>query len=98
MRGAFQTHRLTALGKRLEVAAGPAAKVQYGERRVTLDALQQCSDVLLDVMVARALPERLGAPVVVIQRATGDASRSCGLSFISDPGRVLVIIAAHSPD
>ena len=74
MRGAFQTDRgVTELGKRFEVAAGPAAKVQYRKRRGTLDALQQRSDVLLDVVVARALPERFGAPVVVVQRATGDA-------------------------
>src|SRR5208283_5436461 len=35
-RGAFQTHdEVTQIGKHLEVASGPAAKIEYRERRVT---------------------------------------------------------------
>src|SRR6516164_6440859 len=41
-------------------------------RRLTLDALQQRSDVLVDVMIARALPKILGVLVVVTQREISD--------------------------
>ena len=73
MRGAFQTDRdVTELGKHLEVAAGPAAEIQDRKGRLALDPLQERSDVLADVMRARALPELLGALVVMIQREIGD--------------------------
>ena len=72
-RGAFQTYRdVTELGERLEVASGPAAKIEDRERRVTLDGSQQRCDVLADVVIARAFPEILGMPVVVVQREAGD--------------------------
>jgi hypothetical protein len=64
-RCAFQTYReVTELGEYLEVASGPAAEIEYRERRVTLDGLQQRLDVLADVMITRAF-QYLGAPVVV---------------------------------
>ena len=53
LRGAFQAYcDVTEFGKYLEVAAGPAAKIKYRIRRLTLDALQQRSDVLVDVVIA----------------------------------------------
>src|ERR1700676_4123040 len=73
MRGAFQAYRDVAqFGKHFEVAAGPAAEIQYRIRRFTLDALQQGRDVLADVVVARAFPEIFGALVVVTEREIGD--------------------------
>jgi hypothetical protein len=47
-------------GKHLEVAAAPAAKIQYGVRLLTFDALQQRGDVLVDVVIARTFPEIFG--------------------------------------
>src|SRR5437762_13763769 len=45
MRGAFQAHRNVAeFGKHPEVAPGPAAKIEYRERRLTIDVLQQRCD------------------------------------------------------
>ena len=65
-RGAFQTYRdVTEFGERLEVASRPAAKIEYRERRVTLDVSQQRFDVLADVVIARAFSEIFGTPVVV---------------------------------
>jgi hypothetical protein len=63
---------MTAFGKRLEVAPGPAAEIQYCEGRFVLNESQQRSNVLADVVIARPLPEILGMPVVVFQREVGD--------------------------
>src|SRR6266540_1783026 len=63
---------VTEIGKRLQVPPGPAAQVENRERRLALDIPQQRRDILADVVIARALPEILGAAVVVIQRAGGD--------------------------
>src|ERR1022692_2325053 len=52
---------VTEFRKHLEVATGPAAKIQDRKRRLTLDPLQQRSDVLFDVVIARALPKLFGA-------------------------------------
>src|SRR5688572_262822 len=72
-RGAFQTYRDVAeLGERLEVASRSAAEIEDRERRVALDGSQQRFDVLADVVIARALPEIPGMPVVVLQREAGD--------------------------
>src|SRR5918999_3186003 len=72
-RGAFQTYGdVTEFGERLEVASGPAAEIEDRERRVTLHGLQQRFDFLTDVVSARALPEIIGTPVVVVQREAGD--------------------------
>jgi hypothetical protein len=71
--GAFQAYGdVTQLGKRLEVASRPAAEIEDRERRVALDRSQQRFDVLPDVVIARALPELLGTPVVVLQREVRD--------------------------
>jgi hypothetical protein len=54
VRDAFQTYRdVTEFGKHLEVAPGPAAKIEYRETRLTLDVLQQRRDVQADVVIAR---------------------------------------------
>src|SRR6516165_1801973 len=82
MWGAIQPYRdVTELGKHLEVAAGPAAKIQYRIRRLTLDALQQRSDVLVDVVIARAFPEILGMLVVVTQREISDLCQVFRIQF-----------------
>ena len=73
MRGAFQTYRdVTEFGKHLEVAPGSAAKIEYRERRLAIDVLQQRCDVLADVVIARAFPELLGTLIIVFQREAGD--------------------------
>src|SRR6266568_850419 len=63
---------MAEIGKRLQVPPGPAAQVENRERRFALDIPQQRRDVLADVVIARALPEIVGAAVVVIQGAGGD--------------------------
>ena len=59
---------MAAIGKSLEVAPGPAAEIQDRERPLALDGLQQRRNILADIMVAGALPEILGTPVVMVQR------------------------------
>src|SRR5688572_17586810 len=72
-RGAFQAYGdVTELGECLEVASRPAAEIEDRERWVALDGSQQRFDVLADVMIARAFPEILGVPIVVLQREAGD--------------------------
>jgi hypothetical protein len=69
----LQTNRdMTAFGKRLEVASGPAAEIEYHEGRFALNESQQRRDILADVMIARPFPKLLGTPVVVFQREVGD--------------------------
>ena len=63
---------MTEFGKHLEVASRPAAKIEYRERRFTLDVLQQRLDVLADVVIARTFPQILGTLVVMFQRAVGN--------------------------
>ena len=73
IRSTFQTHRDVAkFCECPEVATWPAAKIYYGEGRWAFDALQQRSDVLLDVVIARARPEIFGTLVVMIQRDVAD--------------------------
>src|SRR4051794_21698938 len=73
VRGTFQTYRnVTEFGKHLEVAPGSATKIEYRERRFAIDVLQQRRDVLADVVIACALPERLGAQIVMFQREASD--------------------------
>ena len=44
VRDAFQTYRdVTEFGKHLEVAPGPAAKIEYRETRVTLDVFNSAA-------------------------------------------------------
>src|SRR5712671_2772286 len=73
VRGALQTNRdMTAFGKRLEVASGPAAEIEYHEGWFALNESQQRRDILADVVIARPFPKLLGTPVVVFQREVGD--------------------------
>jgi len=72
-RGAIQSYRdVTESSKHLEVASWSAAEIQYRERRSPLDVLQQCRNVLADVVILRAFVKILGIPVVVFQREAGD--------------------------
>jgi hypothetical protein len=72
-RDAFQTYRdVTEFGKHLEVAPGPATKIEYRETRLTLDVLQQRRDVLAHIVIARAFPEIFGTLAVMFQREVGD--------------------------
>src|ERR1700730_11727700 len=65
-RGAVQTHRdVTEVGKGLEVASWSAAKIDYRERWLAIDVLQQRHDILADVVIARAFPEVIGATIVL---------------------------------
>jgi hypothetical protein len=67
MFGTLQTYSyVTEFRKHLEVATGPAAKIQNRKRRFTLDPLQQRSDVLFNVVIASALPKLFGALAVMI--------------------------------
>ena len=73
MHGAFQTNGdVTLFGKHFEVAPWSAAKIEYRERRLTVNMLQQHINVLADVVIARAFPEFFGTLVVVLKREVGD--------------------------
>jgi hypothetical protein len=52
-----------------QVATGPAAEVEDGERRLAADVPQQRRDVLRDVVILRAGAKLLGVLPVVSQRA-----------------------------
>src|SRR5690606_1238482 len=51
-----------------QVAPRSTAEVEDGEGRLALDMAQELGDVLADVMLASALPERVGALLVVAER------------------------------
>src|SRR4051812_49823023 len=73
VRCALQTHgKVAEFGKYLEVAPGPAAEIEYRERQVAFDALQQRRDILADVVIAGALPELFGTAIVMLQREVCD--------------------------
>jgi len=55
-----------------EIAPGPATEVQDAKRRLAFDMTQQGLDVLAHVVIARALPERGGASLVIGERLRGD--------------------------
>src|SRR5260370_4177620 len=58
VRGALQTNRdMTAFGKRLEIASGPAAKILYHEWPFALNESQQRRHILPDVVIARPFPQ-----------------------------------------
>jgi hypothetical protein len=57
--------------ERHEVASRPASEVEEFERRIRFDVIEQRRDVLADVVVARAFPERPRFCVVVRERARG---------------------------
>jgi len=72
---------MTEFGKHLEVASRPAAQIEYGERRITLDVLQQRLDVLADVVITRAFPEIFGTLVIMFQREVGDFFQVLRIQF-----------------
>ena len=83
---------VTELGKRLEIASRPAAKVEDRKWWVPLDVLQQRCDVLADIVSARAFPEILGSLVIVLQRQIGDALQVVRIQFCRrQPGHVEVM-------
>src|SRR6516162_5054468 len=82
LRGAFQAYcDVAEFGKDLKVTPRPAAKIKYRIRRLTLDALQQRSDVLVDVVIARAFPKIFGVLVVVTQREITDLCQVFRIQF-----------------
>src|SRR5882672_6829395 len=66
-------------GERLQVPPRPAAQIENRERRLALDVREQRRDVLADIVIARALPEVLGAPVIVIEGPGGDVIQIASL-------------------
>src|SRR5207248_11749283 len=61
--------------ERLQVSARAAAEVEHGERRLALDCIEKRSDILADVVVAGAGPERIGALVVIVQSSRADRTK-----------------------
>ena len=84
VRGAFQTYRdMAKFAEHLEVATGPAAKIEYCEWRLTSDGLQQRLDVLGDIVITCALPKIFRMPVVIFQSEAGDFFKVLrGFSFM----------------
>jgi hypothetical protein len=72
---------ITAFGKRLEVASGPAAEIEYHEGRFALNESQQRRDILADVVITRPFPKLLSTPVVVFQREVGDFFQVLSIKF-----------------
>lgn len=71
--GAVQTCRDVAKSDEdRQIPPRPAAKIEKLERPLPLDVLQHGRDVLADVVIARALPEILGALIVIFYREVGD--------------------------
>src|SRR5271156_1505949 len=52
----------------LKVPARTAAKIENFERRCPVNVIQQCSDVLADIMIARAGAKLFGVTVVILKR------------------------------
>src|SRR6202022_4257806 len=97
MHGAFQTDRDVPLfGKHLEVAPWSAAKIEYRERRLTLDMLHQRLNVLADVVIARAFPEFFGTLIVVLKREVGDFLQVLRMQFHIRPTRANGVPSACS--
>src|ERR1700738_1173449 len=97
MRRAFQTDRdVTLFGKHLEVAPWSAAKIEYRERRLTLDVLQQRLNVLADAVIARAFPEFFGPLIVVLKCEAGDFLQVLRMQFHIHPTRANCVPSACS--
>src|SRR5258706_14236664 len=83
---ALETDRLVPKrAKRRQVAPWTAAEIEYANRRRPANVPQQRVDVLLYVVVARALPEVGGALVVMLDRLRADESQIVGTSCHRDP-------------
>ncbi len=73
VRGSFQADRDVAkFAKDFEVAPWPTAKIKHREMVATFDILQHCCNVLRDIVLARALPERFGPLIVMFQSSVCD--------------------------
>jgi hypothetical protein len=84
VRGAFQTYRdMAKFAEHLEVATGPAAKIEYREWRLTSDGLQQRLDVLGDIVITCASPKLFRVPVVMVQGLTSDLFEVVRIKFHS---------------
>src|SRR6478736_4048904 len=81
-RRTFQADReMTKIAKRLQIAPRPAAKIEYREGWLALDILQKRGDVLADVVLTRALPEIIGALVIMLQRSVRDIFQVARIQF-----------------
>jgi hypothetical protein len=59
-------------GEGVEVTARPATEIQDRQRRWRRYGLEQCSDVLAHVVIARTFPVGQRSLVVMRERARGD--------------------------
>jgi hypothetical protein len=59
---------MTKIGKCPEVAPWSATKIQYRERRRSLKARKQRTDILAYIMAARSPPEFQGSLVIMFER------------------------------
>lgn len=65
-----------------QVAPGTAAQVQYRAWRACPNVAEQSLDVLLDVVVASALPESRSAAVVVLECAADDLPQGVCIEYV----------------
>ena len=78
--GTLETDRIVPpLAQRDQVAPRSAAEVEDAERALARDGVEQRVEVLRDVVVARPLPERGGARVVVRERDAHDLGERGGV-------------------
>src|SRR5438034_75359 len=72
-RGAFDADcNMTEVAESLQIATRAATQVENRKGRFAFDGVEQRRDVLTDVVRARALPESVGALVVMLERAHTD--------------------------
>ena len=64
---------LTEVGKGLEIASWSATKIEYRERWLDLDILQQRRDILADVVVAGAFAEIIGCTIILFEGKVDDS-------------------------
>ncbi len=52
-----------------QISSWAAPKIENFEGAISLKRLQECLNILRDIMVPGALPEALGAPVIMLNRS-----------------------------
>src|SRR3984893_15453388 len=72
-----------------EIAAGSATEIKYRIRRVALYRVEECSVILADIVVSRAVPESLCEPIIIRDRRFAEAPEL--FRYIKSSG------AAHRP-
>src|SRR5215210_688457 len=77
---------MTAIDKGFQIAPRAAAEVENRKWEIALDMPQQRLEVLADVVIARALPEALGGPVVMAQGTPGDPIEVPGVERLPGHG------------